>query len=73
MAVSINPKSEFRRVTSIQHGYGEVPVIQTPEGELGWGLPGKMITFCYEEATAMAKKLDQIIRSNLSDPNQLCK
>lgn len=72
MAVSIKPKSVCRRVTSIQHGYGEVPVVETPEGKMGWGLPGAVVTFCRDEAVSMAKRLDIMIRNNLKNSNHLC-
>ena len=64
MATSITPKSELRKVTSISKGYGEVPVVEV-DGKQGWGLPGRRITYCIDEAMAMAARLDADIRNRL--------
>jgi hypothetical protein len=71
MAVSVIPKSEVRRKSSISHGYGEIPLAKSEDGQTGWALPGKVITFCYDEAMAAAKQIDITIRSNLTDPKQI--
>lgn len=65
MATSITPKSEMRKVRSISVGYGEVPTIEV-DGRTGWGLPGARVTFCVEEAKAMAAQLDAVIRQATS-------
>lgn len=72
MAVATVPKSEMRRKTSISYGYGEIPEARTEDGRTAWGLPGNVITYCYDEALAAAKKIDRLIRDNLKSPNQLC-
>jgi hypothetical protein len=70
MATAITPKSVFRQNDNITVGYGDVPAIYI-DGVLAWGLPGGQITFREKEAIAYATKLDQTIRANLKDVNQL--
>lgn len=73
MAVSINPKSEFRKSRSIIVGYGEVPELVTEQGAIGWGLLGGLITFSEKEAIAYAYKLDEEIRERMTHVSQLNK
>lgn len=69
MAACITPKSKAREINSINVGFGEVPVV-TIDGKTGWGLPGKAITFCREEALTVAQRLDCMIRSNMEGNSQ---
>jgi len=75
MAVSVIPKSEFRRDDNIVEGYGEVPAAyaQNADGDVvqGWALPDGRITFREEEARLMAKKLDEQIRASMKSPDDL--
>ena len=75
MAVSLIPKSEFRKNENIVEGYGEVPAIYLigPHGDFvtGWGLPGGKYTFREKEARAFARKLDAAIRRNMKSPDDL--
>ena len=75
MAVSVVPKSEFRRDDNIIEGYGEVPAVylQAPDGSwiTGWGLPNGDVTFREKEARAFAKKLDELIRQNMKSKEDL--
>lgn len=64
MATSITPKSELRRNDNVIVGYGEVPGIEI-EGKPAWGFPGRKVTFCIDEAKAMARQLDELIRPAL--------
>lgn len=70
MAASITPKSKAREITSISVGYGEVPVVEV-NNRLGWGLPGRAVTFCREEALEWAAQLDRLIRSNMGSTQKL--
>lgn len=65
MAAAILPKSEIRQINNISIGYGQVPMVEI-EGRQGWGLPGKRITFCINEAKAVATQIDLAIRASLS-------
>lgn len=55
---------EIYETDDIIIGFGEVPAIQTPEG-LRWILPDRRFTACREEATAVAQRLDKLIRANV--------
>lgn len=72
MATPIVPKSKFRLEDAeyVRIGYGEIPVVNTPEGKKAWGLPGRGITHCLQEAKKAAARLDQLIRANLDHPNR---
>lgn len=67
MALSIIPKSEIRQVTSITQGYGEIPTVEK-NGQLGFALPGKQITFDKQIAEHFLNTLDTTIRTNISRP-----
>ena len=71
MATSIIPKSEFRRNENITYGYGEVPGIYLPDGSLGWGLPGGIITSDRSEACKIAMELDSLLRAQINSPSEL--
>lgn len=45
-------------------GFGEVPAIRTAEG-LRWILPDRQHTACRRKATAVAERLDRMIRANV--------
>ena len=70
MATAIIPKSEIRRDDNIRFGYGEVPAVEV-EGIVGWGLPGGQVIFSESEALEFAKKLDEEVRANMKNINQL--
>lgn len=70
MATPIVPKSSIRQCRSVIVGFGEVPAV-TKEGQQGWGLPGRGVTFCVKEATKWAKALDRVIRDNLNNPKRV--
>lgn len=65
MASPIIPKSDARQITTLIHGYGAVPIVECPDGRVGWAIPGQDVTFDYEEALTYAKQLDEIIRKSL--------
>lgn len=75
MAVSVIPKSEFRKNKNIVEGYGEVPSVHlvSPEGDIitGWGLPDGSVTYREQDARAFAKKLDEVIRRNMRSTDDL--
>lgn len=75
MAVSVIPKSEFRKNENIVEGYGEVPssYIISPDGDIitCWGLPDGSVTTREKEARAFAKKLDEVIRRNMKSTDDL--
>lgn len=71
MATSIIPKSEFRRNENITYGYGEVPGTYLPDGSIGWGLPGGIITKDRSEACRIAIELDAILKANIKSPSEL--
>lgn len=75
MAVSVIPKSEFRRDENVIYGYGEVPAVcvEGPTGlmVMGWGLPGGEVTFSEREALKWAQAIDATIRRNMTSKAQL--
>lgn len=61
-----SPNQEVQYTTdNIIFGMGEVPAMRTDAG-LCWVLPGNGITYTKEVAIEYAKKLDKVIRANLS-------
>lgn len=72
MAVSVIPKSEFRRSRNITIGYAEVPAVEV-NGVQGWGLPGGLVTFREEDARLHARRLDEQIRLRMKNVGQLLK
>jgi hypothetical protein len=71
MATSTVPKSSFRRDDNMVVGMGEVPAIYVSGGRIAWGLPGGEITYCPEEATAMAEAIDNELIRKGTTPAQL--
>jgi hypothetical protein len=75
MAVSVIPKSEFRKNENIVEGYGEVPAVHivSPDGDIitGWGLPDGSVTTREKDARAFARKLDEVIRRNMRSTDDL--
>lgn len=69
MAAKILSKDEIFDSNRITVGFGEVPGFPTENGTY-WALPGNVITYCREEATRFATRLDRMIRANMQRTNR---
>ena len=58
-------KAEAYNSNDIVIGYGEVQAKVQECGRLAWVLPGRGITFCKEEATHFAHRLNQMVQANM--------
>ena len=71
MAVATIPKSEIRVNNSITVGYATVPATETEDGELAWGLPGRVLTTNKQFATEFCSTLNDEIVRRMRSPKQL--
>lgn len=66
----MNSANEIYQTNNIIIGFGEVFATHTESGQLGWVLPGRVITHCKKEATHHARRLDQLIQANVKRYNR---
>lgn len=66
----MNSANEVYQTNNIIIGFGEIFAMYTESGQLGWVLPGRVITHSKKEATHYARRLDQLIQANMKRYNR---